>query len=163
MPQHHQRLRLVSTAVMALSLIGLLDSGYLTAHKLFGTPLRCGVIGGCEIVSQSPYSTVFGVPLSLIGMLFYLTMFFGALTYKEFGLEKILKAVAILSVVSILTSAWLVGVQLFIIKAICIYCMISAGISFILVNLGVHILLTLQKIKRQISAPSPSPNVGGSE
>ncbi|MFA5947130.1 MAG: vitamin K epoxide reductase family protein [Patescibacteria group bacterium] len=158
MPERHLRLRLVSIAIMALSLIGLLDSGYLTAHKLFGTPLRCGVVGGCEIVSQSPYSMVFGVPLSLIGMLFYLTMFFGALTYREFGLEKVLKAVAILSVVSILTSAWLVGVQLFVIKAICIYCMISAGISFVLVNLGVHILLTLKKITRQTSVPSPLPD-----
>ncbi len=161
MPDHHKRLRLVAAAIMALSLIGLLDSGYLTAHKLFGTPLRCGIVSGCEIVSQSQYSTVFGIPLSLIGMLFYLTMFFGALVYREFGITKTLKAVSVLSIASVLTSAWLVGVQLFIIHAICIYCMLSAGISLVLVNLGVHTLLTLKKITRQTSDPSPSPSEGG--
>lgn len=161
MAQYTQGLRRVAAIIMALSLLGLLDSGYLTAHKLFGTPLKCGVVGGCEIVSQSPYSMVFGIPLSLIGMVFYLTMFFGALVYREFGLEKTLKAVSILSIVSILTSAWLVGVQIFIIQAICIYCMISAGISLILVNLGAHSLLTLHKAKRQTSDPSPLPDANG--
>ncbi len=150
-------LRKVSTVIMGLSLLGLLDSGYLTAHKLFGTPLTCGTSGGCEIVSQSPYSMIFGIPLSLIGMFFYLTMFFGALIYREFELVNVLKAVAVLSIASIITSVWLVGVQLFIIEAVCIYCMISAGISLILVTLGVYILFISHRAKQQTSVPSPLP------
>jgi uncharacterized membrane protein len=155
------KLRRVAAAIMALALIGLADTGYLTAHKLFGTPLKCGVSSGCETVANSVYSSVFGVPLSLIGMLFYITMFFGALVYREFGLTKILKAVSYLSIVSILTSAWLVSAQLFIIHAVCIYCMVSAVISLILVNLGIHVLLTLRKPTPQTSAPSPSPDADG--
>jgi len=148
---------------MALAMLGLMDSGYLTAHKVFGTPLRCGASSGCETVSQSAYSSVYGIPLSLIGMLFYLTMFFGALVYREFGVEKSLATVSVLSIVSIFTSAWLVGLQLFVIHAICKYCMLSAGISVILVVLGVHVLLTLKKIKHQTSVPSPSPDASAQE
>lgn len=148
---------------MALAMLGLMDSGYLTAHKVFGTPLRCGASSGCETVSQSAYSSVFGIPLSLIGMLFYITMFFGALVYREFGVEHALTAVSVLSIASIFTSAWLVGLQLFVIHAICKYCMVSAGLSLILVILGVHVLLTLKKIKLQISVLSPSPDANAQE
>lgn len=158
-----QGLRYVAAAIMALALIGLTDTGYLTAHKIFGTPLQCGVSGSCETVANSPYSLVFGVPLSLIGMIFYLTMFFGALIYREFGLTKVLKGVAALSIASVLTSAYLVSVQLFIIHAICIYCMISAGLSVGLLALGIAVLLTLKKLTPQISAPSPLPAATDSE
>lgn len=157
MTKTEQGLRRVAATIMALSFLGLTDTGYLTAHKLFGTPLQCGVSSGCETVSQSVYSSVFGVPLSLIGMLFYITMFFGALIYREFGVRRALVAVSLLSVVSIFTSAWLVGLQLFVIKAICKYCMLSAGISVVLFILGIHILLTLKKTKKETSDPSPSP------
>ncbi|GAX79665.1 hypothetical protein CEUSTIGMA_g7106.t1 [Chlamydomonas eustigma] len=58
------------TAVSAISSIGLLETSYLTQVKLFGAPLVCPS-NGCEEILSSSYSYIFGLPLSLFGMLTY--------------------------------------------------------------------------------------------
>jgi uncharacterized membrane protein len=57
----------------AVALMGALVTGYLTYHKFTGSSTACPT-GGCDVVLNSPYASVFGLPLSLFGFLAYFGM-----------------------------------------------------------------------------------------
>jgi uncharacterized membrane protein len=54
--------------MIGLTLIGIADA-ILVAHANYtGRELWCPVIDGCNTVLNSPYSRVFGVPMSYFGL-----------------------------------------------------------------------------------------------
>lgn len=57
----------------AIALLGAANTGYLTITKLTQTSALCPT-SGCERVLESPYATIFGLPLALFGLLAYLAM-----------------------------------------------------------------------------------------
>lgn len=57
----------------AIAILGILNTGYLTATKLLAQEAACPT-QGCEQVLASPYATVLGLPLSLYGLLAYTAM-----------------------------------------------------------------------------------------
>lgn len=57
----------------AIALLGVLNTGYITATKLLGAEAACPT-QGCERVLASPYAYVFGLPLSLFGLLAYISV-----------------------------------------------------------------------------------------
>ncbi|NJP08282.1 MAG: vitamin K epoxide reductase family protein [Leptolyngbyaceae cyanobacterium RU_5_1] len=57
----------------AIAILGILNTAYITLTKLAKTAAACPT-SGCEQVLESPYATVFGLPLSLFGLLAYLAM-----------------------------------------------------------------------------------------
>ncbi|GAB4383459.1 MAG: vitamin K epoxide reductase family protein [Elainellaceae cyanobacterium] len=69
-PWMHRRSRYLIAAVATL---GILNTGYLTATKLFGGEAACPT-SGCEQVLASSYAYVFGLPLALFGLLAYISM-----------------------------------------------------------------------------------------
>ena len=64
----------------AIAIAGAILTAYLTITKLTGGEVACGVgdaakfASGCKGVLESPYATVFGLPLSLFGFLAYTSM-----------------------------------------------------------------------------------------
>lgn len=54
--------------IIALALGGVALTAYLTASKLSGAPVVCLASGGCGSVLNSEYATIFGIPLSLLGL-----------------------------------------------------------------------------------------------
>jgi uncharacterized membrane protein len=48
---------------------------YVAKGNYTGQPLWCPIIDGCNVVINSPYSRVFGVPMSYFGFIYYLYMF----------------------------------------------------------------------------------------
>jgi uncharacterized membrane protein len=62
----------------AIAIVGAILTAYLTVTKLTGGDVACSVeaarSGGCSDVLNSPYATVFGLPLSLFGFLAYTSM-----------------------------------------------------------------------------------------
>ena len=61
-------LRLIGAAV-ALAGVGV--SGYLTWAHYSNATVVCVRGGGCETVQQSSYAEIAGVPVALLGLLFY--------------------------------------------------------------------------------------------
>jgi uncharacterized membrane protein len=57
----------------AIAGLGILNTGYITYNKLSSTAVACPA-GGCERVLESAYGNLFGLPLSLFGLLAYLAM-----------------------------------------------------------------------------------------
>jgi len=141
-------------SILVLAFAGLADSAYLTQQELSGTPLICNVEGlsGCNIVAESEYSKVFGVPLAEFGMLFYGILFvLAALELALFDrlLRRILQAGAILGV---LASAYFTFVQIFFIGAFCIYCTISAVIT-LLILIFASLIEPVRPIIPAVAAP----------
>lgn len=108
-----------------VSFIGFLDSTFLTFEHYNQGILPCYIFSGCEEVTTSQYATMAGVPISLAGAVFYLLIFIAAVFYLDTKNEKALKVLIFLPAIGFLASLWLLGLQIFIIKAICFYCIIS--------------------------------------
>lgn len=131
-------------AIVLLALIGFADSTFLFAKRIVGTPIPC-VLGftGCDEVAKSPHSVLFGIPLSALGTVFYLAIGIIALLYAD--TKKVLFAKLLLGATTMgfLMSGYFIYVQGFLIKAFCIYCVISAIISTALFALGIALHRTL--------------------
>ncbi|MDE2038251.1 MAG: vitamin K epoxide reductase family protein [Patescibacteria group bacterium] len=120
--------------LLAVALIGLLDASYLTIEHYRDVIPPCAV-GSCETVLTSAYSTVFGVPVSLLGALYYLLIAgcaFACLEGKHGSggtHEPFLRAAIFLSPLGLLASAALVSIMAFALHDYCLYCLGSAGTS----------------------------------
>ena len=134
--------------VILLAILGIFDTTYLTAEHYLGSPVYCPIGGECEEGLSSPYSTIYGIPLALFGAAFYFFTLVLALIYQLNANRFLLKLFFISSFFAFIFSGWLVYLQLFVIKAICIYCVISAVNVTILFVISVYLLkLTKDEIQ----------------
>jgi len=118
--------------LIAISFIGIADSSYLSHAALTGTPLNCGIFDGCNTVAASPYSKVFGIPLALFGLAFYLVALALAAILLTSPRQVVAKMMFGWSILGVLFSAYFMYLQYFIIEAICLYCLISAVATLLL-------------------------------
>jgi uncharacterized membrane protein len=132
--------RSVLTLVIVLSFIGLADSIYLMKHEVDGTPLLCSITGlsGCNIVANSAYSYLFGIPLAELGIIFYCAMLVLACFEYFFSHIHARRLLHLTAFAGILSSAYFMYAQVFLIKALCIYCVGSAVITLVLFILMVR-------------------------
>eukprot|EP00871_Galdieria_phlegrea_P001045 jgi/Galph1/1941/GphlegSOOS_G612.1 len=126
-------------SIMLLSFLGILDTSFLTIGKLLFSPEAMCHTEGCMEVLASPYSSLFGVPLSLFGVVAYLAIF--SLSASPFFFEKesgsrstweILsrKVLQFLTSVMALFSGILMYILFVEIRSFCPYCVLSAFLSF---------------------------------
>lgn len=117
---------------LSLSLLGLIDSTYLTiSHYTTTVTLACPETSfiNCQKVTTSAYSMIGGIPLVLLGLLFFITMIALQLPIAWSSDNKVLKQLRIIiSLIGIASVFWLVYVELYKLNSICLYCT------------GVHIL-----------------------
>jgi uncharacterized membrane protein len=124
-----RNLQITAWVLTLLALIGFFDATYLTAeHYLGGTP-PCFITTGCEEVTTSEYSTFQGVPIALVGMIYYLALFILGLALAQGPRMKYLNIILAISGAGFLSSLYLVYLQLFVLDAVCSYCMVSAVTS----------------------------------
>lgn len=120
-----------SVVIAFLAFIGMVDALYLSIKRNAG-PVPCHITRGCEDVLTSKYSELAGIPLSWFGLAFYITVFsLAVVTFFEEskGLSvTALRTIFYLSGVGLIISAMLVGIQAFILKAFCEYCLLSAAL-----------------------------------
>lgn len=117
--------------VAVLALAGVMLSAYLVLQRmgLLGA-LVCGT-GGCETVQASRWSAFLGIPVAAWGLAGYLGMFVVALAgvqgrwAEQAGPTKLL---ALLSGVGVAFTLYLTYLELFVIHAVCRWCVGSAVI-----------------------------------
>lgn len=120
-----------------LSLIGLLDSIYLTIEHYSNTIPFCplypipilNILNDCGRVLKSPYSEIFNIPLALIGVFNYGLILLTSIFIYFKKNKYLLWFLIIQSSISFLASLYFIYLQIFIIKSICMYCALSAIIS----------------------------------
>ncbi len=126
---------MIFIALIFFGLLGLAASLYIFIKKSKKKPLICYIDkGGCNVVVNSRYSKMFGVPNEAIGILYYggvtvlglLALVGVQLLSDPFFLFLFLMVAA----GSVLFSLVLIFVQAFIIKSWCEYCLVSAAASF---------------------------------
>jgi uncharacterized membrane protein len=127
-------------AMAAIALIGFIDATYLAVKHYAGTDLTCGVSGGCNVVTTSEYSQVFGIPVALFGAGYYVSILLLSIGFLDIKDKRILTILKWLPISGLLASAWFVYLQLYVIHAICLYCMGSATTSTLLFLLGMKLL-----------------------
>jgi uncharacterized membrane protein len=116
----------------ALDLIGLGIASYLAITELTGGEVQCGVLKGCETVQHSPYTRPFaGIPVAVYGVILSITLFTLAIAWYKTGNYKLLLAHYALSLVGVAFEGWFQFAQIFLIKAVCVWCE-SYGVSLVL-------------------------------
>jgi len=115
-------------AAAFVALIGLADAIYLTIEHLTGQSVRCTVISGCSEVLSSPYATIHGYPLALLGAIAYFTVFSLA-TLAAFGYPLVGRLLLLVVTLMFLTTLWLLYLQAFVIHHFCQYCLLSALVT----------------------------------
>ena len=128
------RLRLASAAVAA---VGLAIAGYLTAGHYAGGSPACAIAHGCEVVQQSRYAELAGVPVALLGLLGYAAI----LASLARDGETARTVTAFLGLAGFGFSGWLTYVELARLDAVCSWCVASAASMTLLAALAVTRLL----------------------
>jgi len=139
-------------AIAVLALAGVFVSLYLWLHKLgvIGV-LQCGT-GGCDTVQASRYSDFLGLPVALYGVAGYAAVFGASLAAVQpsrvprRGLDM---AVAVLASLGFAFTLYLTALELFVIHAICRWCVGSA------VLITAITVLALLELRAGRNAPLP--------
>jgi len=124
----------------ALSVIGLGVAGYLTYVETQGAPAVCGPVGDCNAVQTSSYAKLFGVlPVGLLGAAGYVAILVAWL-WGHIRSDRLADyaplAILAMTVFGVLFSIYLTFLELFVIRAVCIWCLSSAVIMALLMLLS---------------------------
>jgi len=125
-----------ATLICAAAFLGMIDALYLTLMR--GLHVPCSISGGCNEVLTSPYAEVFHIPLSEIGLAFYLTVFVLAVL-EAFEVAHVLRWVFWLALPGFVITLVLLYLQAFVIHHFCQYCLLSAAVT---TTLAVIMLIT---------------------
>lgn len=136
-------------ALLILSFLGFADAAYLTADHYLKLPLPCSLTQGCDLVLTSKYATIGGLPIALFGALYYLVILFLSLyVYTVYTSQNpnllAVRAIFGLTLTSLAIYICLVYLQIFVIKALCMYCLGSALVTLILFIFSWVLLRTLR-------------------
>jgi uncharacterized membrane protein len=130
-----RRLRLAARAIVVA---GVAVAAYLTyVHYAGLQPFCAGGSGGCERVQSSSYAKLAGIPVAVLGLAGYVAI---AVALSAAG-ERAQLAAAALAVTGFGVSAYLTYLELFVIHAICQWCVASAVLLTMLAVLTVWRLL----------------------
>jgi uncharacterized membrane protein len=121
-------------AMLALALLGLAVAFYDSYALYNRQALWCPPpINGCNEVANSPYARIFDLPVGYFGVVYYLYMFFlaGLLAFDPFSRGLRFGAVAY-AALGVSFSIYFMYLQINFIHALCIYCIISAVTTLLL-------------------------------
>ncbi len=134
--------RYLRAAIALLALAGAAVTAYLVYARYTHTQLACST-GGCETVQHSKYAKAGGVPVAILGLIAYLTVFATALSAR-------VEAAAIGAAVvlgGLVFGIYLIYVQVAVIDAICQWCIASDAI------LAVLAVLCAERLRRLAGRP----------
>jgi uncharacterized membrane protein len=128
-----------------LAILGTLDSIYLLIYKLTGNSQMCLGNGGCHNVNFSPYSEIYGIPVSLFGISAFVAILCILSLEVRLKIAKENGPLAIfgISLGGLAFTIYLTYLEIYIIHAICPFCVASA----ILITL-IFILATIRLVKQ---------------
>jgi uncharacterized membrane protein len=131
----------VVLTTLAVSVLGLFDAAYLTfEHYSSSTTLACSDTGAinCLKVTTSSYSKVAGVPVALLGLLFFVAMTALCLPVVWRSANRNVRRLRLIAVTAgIVSVIYLVWVELFKVDAICLWCTGVHVLTFVLFALVV--------------------------
>jgi len=113
-------------AMTFLAAVGLGIAAYLLASRILGEPPACGPVKGCETVAASEFSTMFDVPVALFGVGFSTLLTVASARWWRSAHQRALYVSYGLGLAGIIAVAYLTYLEVFVIEAICVWCVAYA-------------------------------------
>lgn len=107
----------LTAAIVALA--GIAIASYLSWAHYAGSAVVCIAGGGCETVQESDYAAIAGVPVAVLGLIAYAVIL--ALIVWDAPVARL--PAAMIALMGFFFSAYLLALQLFVIDAICVWCL----------------------------------------
>jgi len=130
---------LIKIIITLLGIAGYLVARHIHHEKQSARPLVCPIQFDCDAVVHSNYATLFGVHVEVYGMFYYIFITFSYLTSLLLSTvlphsipNALTGFIVITSLGAFLFSMYLIGVQLFILKKWCSWCLVSAIICILI-------------------------------
>lgn len=111
--------RALRIAAALVALAGVAVAGYLTWAHFADSAVVCVAGGGCETVQKSDYAEIAGVPVALLGLIAY-TVVLALVAWDSLTARL---GAATLALVGLLFGMYLLALQLFVIDAVCVWCL----------------------------------------
>lgn len=121
-----------SPLIPLLAVLGLGVAGYMAYIEITHVAAVCGPVGECNVVQTSQYATIAGIPVAVLGLIFYLAVpVLWAVQRYTVGKWARPAALALLglAVFGVLFSIYLTLLEIFVIHAVCMWCLSSALIT----------------------------------
>jgi len=114
-------------ASLALVVIGILVSVYMTIYKLTDNNAMCLGSGGCSQVNASRYSEIYGIPVGLVGVGGFAAILLLHLleNRNDFMRRNATLYIFGLALTGFVFTLYLVYVEFAILKALCPFCLTS--------------------------------------
>ena len=117
----------LSQITMALVIVGLLVSIYMTVFKITSNENMCIGSKDCSVVNASRYSSLYGVPVAVIGMVGYSTLLAVLFLERRPGWiqDNASMIFFTLALLGFFFTVYLIFVEIVLIKAYCPFCITS--------------------------------------
>lgn len=140
----------MSWTVPTLAMIGLIVALYLSYVEVVQVEAICGPVGECNIVQFSPYARLMGIPVAVLGMLSYIAiviLWIGARYLPDRFSARSMLGLFTLAIVGTGFSIYLTALELFVIRAVCAWCLSSAVVTTLILVL---VIKSVNKGSRQV-------------
>lgn len=134
----------IMIALLTLSILGLGVSVYSLLHNQgFASGEFC-TIGeelNCDVVNKGPYSVMFGIPVSLIGVIGYLFLAIAAgMKIKNPTDKSLTRFLAVASIGGFFFALYLSGIEAFILETWCLLCITSQATILLIAILSILLM-----------------------
>lgn len=131
-----KRLRQIT---IALTVIGLLVSIYMTIYKVTNNESMCIGSSGCSEVNASRYSEVNGIPVALLGVVGYSAILALLFLEQRPGIFQQNGSMMFfgISLIGFLFTLYLIYLEVALIKAYCPFCLTSQAVMSIIFIISV--------------------------
>ena len=131
-----KRLRQIT---IALTIIGLLVSIYMTIYKVTNNETMCIGSSGCSEVNASRYSEVNGIPVAILGVAGYAAILALLFLEQRPGLFQQNGSMMFfgVSLLGFLFTLYLIYIEVALIKAYCPFCLTSQAVMTIIFIISV--------------------------
>lgn len=130
--------RKILFVLLLLGIAGIVDASYLTYEHYVNVIPPCSVnhflpiLSDCGLVLRSAYAVMFGVPLSVLGLIHYMVITLVVGLAILFNKKILWFWIFFQTLIGAIFSIYLVYLQIFVIQSICLYCTLSALSSLLL-------------------------------
>ena len=126
--------------VPVVLVVGLIVASYMTYIETTAADAVCGVVGNCNIVQQSEYASLFGIPIGVIGIIGYVSLF--AVWLVSLRDERAHNIFFLLVAGGMLFTIYLTFLEPFVIGASCMWCLTSALTMLLLLWMSAPTILS---------------------
>lgn len=131
--------------IVVLGVAGASLASYIYGKKRQGKVLICPIKADCDTVVHGEFSFFFGIPVEIIGILYYAVVSVGYLFYifaPAIMVPVVALGLVVMTTGAFLFSIYLTFLQAFTIRQWCSWCLISAGMSTLIFVLALVSLST---------------------